>query len=62
MLAFGDRPDLYGLPADPTVPPAVTFWKGALKTIGNTAMIPGIFAAAVHFIRYGRKHKEGEGV
>ena len=59
VLAFGDRPELYGLPADPTVPRLVTFWKGALKTIGNTVMIAGIFGAAAHFIRYGRKHKEG---
>jgi formate dehydrogenase iron-sulfur subunit len=59
VLAFGNQPELYGLPADPTVPRAVTFWKGALKTIGNTVMIAGIFGAAAHFIRYGRKHKEG---
>jgi hypothetical protein len=50
---------LYGLPANPTVPLAVTFWKGALKTIGNTAIVAGLLGAAVHFIRYGRKHKEG---
>jgi formate dehydrogenase iron-sulfur subunit len=59
VLAFGNQPELYGLPANPTVPRAVTFWKGALKTIGNTVMIAGIFGAAAHFIRYGRKHKEG---
>src|SRR5688572_29427631 len=59
VLTFGDQPELYGLPADPTVPRLVTFWKGALKTIGNTMMIAGIFGAALHFVRYGRKHKEG---
>ena len=59
VLAFGDRPELYGLPADPQVPLAVTFWKGPLKVIGNTMMFAGLFAAALHFIRYGRKHKEG---
>jgi len=57
VLAFGDRPELYGLPRDPVVPRAVTFWKGALKGIGNLAITGGIFAAAVHFIRYGRKEK-----
>ena len=46
VLAFGDQPELYGLPANPTVPRAVTFWKGALKTIGNVAMAAGIFGAA----------------
>ena len=59
VLAFGDRPELYGLPRDPKVPLAVTFWKGALKTIGNAAIFAGLFGAALHFIRYGRKHKEG---
>jgi formate dehydrogenase beta subunit len=59
VLAFGNQPELYGLPANPTVPRLVTFWKGALKTIGNTVMVAGIFGAAAHFIRYGRKHKEG---
>lgn len=55
VLAFGDRPELYGLPANPVVPRAVAFWKGALKTAGNLAIAGGIFAAAVHFIRFGRK-------
>jgi formate dehydrogenase beta subunit len=62
VLAFGDRPELYGLPADPTVPRLVTFWKGALKTIGNTMMVAGIFGAALHFIKFGRKHKEHGGL
>jgi formate dehydrogenase beta subunit len=61
VLAFGDRPELYGLPANPTVPAAVTLWKGALKSIGNVALVGGIFAAALHFIRFGRKNKEGPG-
>ena len=58
VLAFGDQPELYGLPANPTVPRLVTFWKGAMKNIGNTVLIAGIFGAALHFIRYGRKHKD----
>jgi formate dehydrogenase beta subunit len=56
VLAFGDRPELYGLPKDPTVPAAVRVWKGALKWVGNTAMLGGLVVAAVHYVRYGRKH------
>lgn len=56
VLAFGDQPELYGLPANPVVPRAVRLWKGALKWTGNLAIAGGIFAAAVHYIRYGRKH------
>ena len=59
VLAFGDRPELYGLPRNPTVPRAVRLWKGPLKWVGNLAMIGGLFGAAVHYIRFGRKHDEG---
>lgn len=55
VLAFGDRPELYGLPNDPTVPAAVRAWKGALKWVGNTAMIGGLLVAALHYVRFGRK-------
>ncbi len=55
VLAFGDQPELYGLPKNPTVPAAVRFWKGPLKWLGNTAMLGGLAVAAVHYMRYGRK-------
>jgi formate dehydrogenase beta subunit len=57
VLAFGDRTDLYGLPANPTVPAAVRLWKGALKWTGNAAMVAGVLGAALHYIRYGRKQQ-----
>jgi formate dehydrogenase beta subunit len=60
VLAFGDRPELYGLPRNPVVPRAVRFWKGALKWTGNAAMLGGLLVAAIHYIRYGRKHPHGE--
>jgi formate dehydrogenase beta subunit len=59
VLAFGDQPELYGLPADPVVPRAVLLWKGAVKSVGNLAIVGGLLAAAVHFVRYGRKHGGG---
>jgi formate dehydrogenase beta subunit len=60
VLAFGDRPELYGLPRNPVVPRAVRFWKGALKWTGNAAMLGGLLVAVIHYIRYGRKHPHGE--
>jgi hypothetical protein len=30
-------------------------WKGPVKVLGNVAMIGGLFAAAIHYLRYGRK-------
>jgi formate dehydrogenase beta subunit len=59
VLAFGDQPELYGLPRDPVVPRSVRLWKGPLKWVGNVAMLGGLLLAAVHFVRYGRKHDAG---
>jgi formate dehydrogenase iron-sulfur subunit len=56
VLAFGSRPELYGLPRDPVVPAAVRVWKGALKWTGNLAILGGLVVAALHYVRYGRKH------
>jgi formate dehydrogenase beta subunit len=61
VLAFGSQPELYGLPRDPVVPRAVQFWKGAMKSIGNVAIVGGLLAAAVHFVRYGRKTLDAPG-
>jgi formate dehydrogenase iron-sulfur subunit len=55
VLAFGSQPELYGLPRDPVVPLSVQLWKGPLKWVGNLAIVGGVFAAAVHYVRYGRK-------
>jgi formate dehydrogenase beta subunit len=55
VLAFGDRPELYGLPVNPVVPAAVRVWKGPLKWVGNVAIFGGLVAAAIHYLRFGRK-------
>jgi len=55
VLAFGDQPELYGLPRNPTVPAAVWLWKGPLKWIGNLGMLGGLALAAIHYVRFGRK-------
>jgi formate dehydrogenase iron-sulfur subunit len=60
VLAFGDRPELYGLPRNPTIPFAVRLWKGPVKVLGNLAMFGGLVAAAVHFVRFGRKDSKRE--
>jgi formate dehydrogenase iron-sulfur subunit len=60
VLAYANRPGLYGLPENPTIPPGVRFWKGPLKWIGNVAMLAGLLAAAVHFIRFGRKELDAK--
>jgi formate dehydrogenase beta subunit len=60
VLAYGDRPELYGLPRDPTIPLAVRLWKGPLKWVGNLAMLGGVLGVLVHFVRFGRKAGDAE--
>ncbi|MFI5311914.1 MAG: formate dehydrogenase subunit beta [Gemmatimonadales bacterium] len=61
VLAFGDKPELYGLPRDPTVPVAVRLVKGVLRWGGNLAIVGGILVAVLHFVRFGRKRLEDSG-
>ena len=58
VLAYGDKPELYGLPRNPTIPVMVRLWKGPLKWVGNLAMIGGLLGVFAHYVRFGRKHSE----
>jgi formate dehydrogenase beta subunit len=58
VLAFGDQPELYGLPRDPTIPAVVRLWKGPLKWLGNVAMIGGLLGVFAHYVRFGRKDRD----
>jgi formate dehydrogenase beta subunit len=60
VLAFGDQPELYGLPRDPTIPAMVRLWKGPLKWLGNVAMIGGMLGVFAHYLRFGRKARESQ--
>jgi formate dehydrogenase iron-sulfur subunit len=60
VLALGDRPELYGLPKNPSVPAGVGLFKGVLRRVGGVAMLAGVFVAAIHHLRYGRKHPDAQ--
>ena len=55
VLGFGDNPDWYELPADPTIPISVTINKSVLKPVGLVAIFATIGATALHFLRFGPK-------
>ena len=55
VLAYGDRPEIYGLPRDPSIPLAVRIWKTPLKWLGNIAIIGGVLGTALHYLRFGAK-------
>jgi len=55
VLAHGDRPEWYGLPADPHVPLLVRFWKSVLRPLGVVAMVGAVLGAIGHFMYQGPK-------
>ena len=59
VLAYGDHPDWYNLPADPHVPILVKFWKNVLRPLGAVAIFGAIIGAFVHYTKFGAKEIRG---
>jgi formate dehydrogenase iron-sulfur subunit len=55
VLAHGDHPDWYGLPADPQIPASVWLSRGLLRPLGLVAMAGAVTSAVGHFLRVGPK-------
>jgi formate dehydrogenase beta subunit len=52
VLPYGDSPEIYGLPRNPSVS-FVDVWKGGLRWLGNLAIFGGIVGAILHYLRFG---------
>jgi formate dehydrogenase beta subunit len=59
VLAHGDHPDWYGLPANPHVPWGVKLWKKVLRPFGAVAIFGAVIGAFAHYTKYGRKEVKG---
>jgi formate dehydrogenase beta subunit len=59
VLAHGDHPEWYGLPADPHVPLLVKFWKSVLRPLGVVAIFGAVIGAFGHYMNHGRKGIQG---
>ncbi len=59
VLAHGDHPEWYDLPADPHVPILVKLWKSVLRPLGAVAIFGTVIGAFAHFTKYGRKEAAG---
>jgi formate dehydrogenase beta subunit len=59
VLAHGDHPEWYDLPADPHVPILVRFWKSVLRPLGVVALFGAVLGAFAHYTKYGPKEVRG---
>ena len=60
VLKFADRPELYGLPKDPTVPAVVQVVRGALRPLGLLAMGAVVIGFFRHCLRFGPRAPPSE--
>jgi formate dehydrogenase iron-sulfur subunit len=54
------RPERYGLPANPVIPPSYTYWKWIAKPTGLFLGVLGIAAVFFHRVFYGPKLPQPE--
>jgi formate dehydrogenase beta subunit len=59
VLAHGDRPEWYDLPADPHVPWGVKLWKKVVRPLGAIAIFGAVIGAFGHYMNHGRKGVKG---
>ncbi|WP_457332367.1 formate dehydrogenase subunit beta [Rhizobacter sp. P5_C2] len=61
VLQHADRPQLYhGLPADPSISPWVSLWKGAAKPLALAAMIGAAVVGFFHYTKVGPVEEPAE--
>ena len=61
VLKHADKPEIYhGLPADPSISPMVSFWKGAFKPVALAAMGLTALAGVLHYLKVGPKEPHDE--
>ena len=59
VLAHGEHPEWYDLPADPHVPILVKLWKNVLRPIGVVAIFGAVIGAFAHYTKFGPKKVTG---
>jgi formate dehydrogenase iron-sulfur subunit len=53
VLKHADKPGLEDLPANPTIDPMVTLWKGIAKPLAVAGMIGAAVAGFFHYVKVG---------
>jgi formate dehydrogenase iron-sulfur subunit len=53
VLKHADKPELEGLPKDPSVSPLVSLWKGIAKPLAVAGMIGAVVVGFLHYMKVG---------
>ncbi len=61
VLKHADKPEIYhGLPADPSISPMVSLWKGVLKPLALLGMGMAVLAGFFHYVKVGPNDADAE--
>lgn len=60
VLKHADKPELEDLPANPTINPMVSLWKGIAKPLAVAAMVGAGVAAFFHYMKVGPVEEKKE--
>ena len=60
VLKHADRPELEGLPKDPSIGPLVSLWKGIAKPLAVAGMIGAVVAGFLHYMKVGPIEEKAE--
>ena len=53
VMKHADKPELVGLPRNPSISPMVSLWKGMAKPLAVAGMIGAVAAGFFHYMKYG---------
>ena len=53
VLKHADKPELEDLPANPSVSPMVSLWKGIAKPLAVAGMVGAVVAGFLHYMKVG---------
>ena len=58
VLKHADKPELEGLPANPSISPMVSLWKGIAKPLAVAGMVGAVVAGFFHYMKVGPVESE----
>ncbi len=60
VLKHADKPELEDLPANPSINPMVSVWKGIAKPLAVAGMVGAVVAGFFHYMKVGPIESEEE--
>ena len=61
VYALEDKPETYGLPADPSIPTSIFLWKDVVRPLGILGFWGSVAAVVVHYVTFGSRRLEEDG-